>query len=260
MRYFVLHEFNNSTRNTDPYDTISAHSGSVFVPLYMSKQGTDAKGRQFVVVVQVAPFDVVSSHAANRGSAGPGMEVAKNVSDALEPLQALAGILVVTMIKTAAPQLEIVNHADAEGLPMLRAYDRRLATLRARPGAPMLELPFVRAQPTRVATAVGSLSDLIAGNGASPPVPISERALMAKRYERPDSATEPMRSASLEVDPVPRLIGPIRPAIRPAVHAEPTLIGPILPATRRALAEPTLVEPIKPARRPVRPSRGDADG
>ena len=28
MRYFVLHEFHNSTRNTDPFDTISSHSGS----------------------------------------------------------------------------------------------------------------------------------------------------------------------------------------------------------------------------------------
>src|SRR5262245_32213203 len=38
LRYFVFHEFHNSTRNTDPFDTISSHSGSVFVPLYMSKE------------------------------------------------------------------------------------------------------------------------------------------------------------------------------------------------------------------------------
>ena len=43
MRYFVFHEFHNSTRNTDPFDTISSHSGSVFVSFYMSKQWTDAK-------------------------------------------------------------------------------------------------------------------------------------------------------------------------------------------------------------------------
>ena len=106
MRYFVFHEFHNSTRNTDPFDTISSHSGSVFVPFYMSKQWTDARGRRFVIVVQVAPYDVVSFHATDKGSAGPGMEVAKNYTDALEPLQGLAGILVATILKTAAPQLE----------------------------------------------------------------------------------------------------------------------------------------------------------
>ena len=110
MRYFVYHEFHNSTRNTDPFDTISSHSGSVFVSFYMSKQWTDAKGRRFVIVVQVAPHDVVSFHATDKGSAGPGMEVAKNYTDALEPLQGLAGILVATIVKTAAPQLEVVNH------------------------------------------------------------------------------------------------------------------------------------------------------
>ena len=44
----------------------------------MSKQWTDARGRRFVIVVQVAPHDVVSFHATDKGSAGPGMEVAKN--------------------------------------------------------------------------------------------------------------------------------------------------------------------------------------
>ena len=39
MRYFVFHEFHNSTRNTDPFDTISSHSGSVFVSFYMSNSG-----------------------------------------------------------------------------------------------------------------------------------------------------------------------------------------------------------------------------
>ncbi len=136
MKYFVFHEFHNSTRNTDTYDTISSHSGSVFVPFYMSKQGIDAKGRRFVIVVQVAPYDVVSIHASNWGSAGAGIEVAKNMSDALEPLQALAGILVATILETAAPHLRVVNHAGSEGLPMLNGYERRLATLRARRDAP----------------------------------------------------------------------------------------------------------------------------
>ena len=91
MRYFVFHEFLNSTHNTDPYDTISAHSGSVFVPLYMSKQWTDAKGRRFVIVVQVAPYDVVSLHATDKGSAGPGMEVAKNTADELRAAAGAGG-------------------------------------------------------------------------------------------------------------------------------------------------------------------------
>ena len=134
MRYFVFHEFHNSTRNTDTFDTISSHSRSVFVPLYMSKQWTDARGRSFVIVVQVAPYDVVSIHASDKGSAGPGMEVAKNYTDALEPLQGLAGILVATILKTAAPHLQVVNHGGTEGLPMLNEYERRLQKLRARPG------------------------------------------------------------------------------------------------------------------------------
>src|SRR5207244_13018933 len=127
-----------------------SHSRSVCVPFYMSKQWTDAKGRRFVIVMQVAPYDVVSIHASNKGSAGPGMEVAKNFSDALEPLQGLAGILVATFVKAAAPHLEVVNHAGTEGLPMLSAYERRLATLRARPGAQIVVLPFVPAPAQRV--------------------------------------------------------------------------------------------------------------
>jgi len=168
MKYFVLHEFHSSTRNTDPFDTISSHSGSVFVPLYMSKQWTDAQGRRFVMVVQVAPYDVVSIHAANKGSAGPGMEVAKNMTEALEPLQAMAGILVATIIKTAAPHLEVVNHHAAEGLAMLDAYQRRIANVRARPVAASVRLPFLPAVARRVAAATGRLEELIQRRGASP--------------------------------------------------------------------------------------------
>jgi hypothetical protein len=81
MKYFVFHEFHNSSRNTDVFDTISSHSGPVFVPLYLSKQATDARGNRFVSVVQVAPHTAVSIHATNHGSAGPGVEVAKNATD-----------------------------------------------------------------------------------------------------------------------------------------------------------------------------------
>jgi hypothetical protein len=174
MKYFVLHEFHSSTRNTDPFDTISSHSGSVFVPLYMSKQWTDAQGRRFVMVVQVAPYDVVSIHASNWGSAGPGMEVAKNMAETLEPLQAMAGILVATIIKAAAPHLEVVNHHAAEGLAMLEAYQKRLASLRPRAGAPNVRLPFVPAVTRRVAAATGRLEELIVRRGASP-IPAAER-------------------------------------------------------------------------------------
>jgi hypothetical protein len=174
MRYFVLHEFHSSTRNTDPFDTISSHSGSVFVPLYMSKVWTDAQGRRFVMVIEVAPYDVVSIHAANKGSAGPGMEVAKNMSETLEPLQGLAGILVATIIKAAAPHLEVVNHHAAEGLAMLTAYQNRLAILRTRPDAPRVALPFVPAVARRVAAATGRLEQLIQSRGGSP-IPTAAR-------------------------------------------------------------------------------------
>jgi hypothetical protein len=234
MRYFVFHEFHNSTRNTDPFDTISSHSRSVFVPFYMSKQWIDAKGRRFVIVVQVAPHDVVSIHASDKGSAGPGMEVAKNYSDALEPLQGLAGILVATIVKTAAPHLEAVNHGGTEGLPMLTEYQRRLQTLRARPGAPSVALPFVPAQAQRVATASGRLGDMIVRRGASPLIPVAKRGIVPPKDETPETATVSLRSASLTADPVPALIGPIRLATRPAPRPEPTLVEPIRPATRPA--------------------------
>ena len=234
MRYFVFHEFHNSTRNTDPFDTISSHGGSVFVPLYMSKEWTDAKGRRFVIVLQVAPYDVVSFHATDKGSAGPGMEVAKNYSDALEPLQGLAGILVATILKTAAPHLQVVNHGGNEGLPMLTEYERRLQALRARPGAPTVALPFVPARAERVATATGRLGDMIVRTGVSPSIPVAKRGIVPPKDEIAEPTTASVRSASLATDPVPTLIGPIRPATRPAPQPEPTLIGPIRPATRPA--------------------------
>jgi len=191
MRYFVLHEFQNSSRNTDLYDTISAHDGSVFVPLYMSKPTLDANGRRFVIVVQVAPYDVVSIHASNRGSAGPGMEVAKNPAERLEPLQGLAGVLIATMVKAAAPHLQVVNHQDVEGLPMLNAYEARLAALRAHPAAPTVALPFVPAPAWRVAAASGELDELIERRDASARVPIAERAMVSSGFGRAGDAPPP---------------------------------------------------------------------
>lgn len=250
MRYFVFHEFHNSTRNTDPYDTISSHSGSVFVPFYMSKEGTDARGRRFVVVVQVAPFDVVSAHAQNLGSAGPGIEVAKNVSDPLEPLQAFAGILIATVVKMAAPHLEVVNHRGTEGLPMLEAYQSRLAALQGRQAAPPVVLPFVRASAARVAAATGRLEDVIRVAGASPPIPVAARGFVppgradraaahAAVAPRPALDAQPRPAMATAILSEPRLIGPIRLAVRPAALNEPKLIGPI----RRAIRPAQLSQP-----------------
>ena len=209
MQYFVFHEFHNSSRNTDVYDTAASHKGTVFVPFYMSKSATDAKGRRFVVVVQVAPHDVVSVHATNMGSAGPGIEVARNASDATEPLQNLAGILVATIVKTAAPRLEVVNHRGDEGQPMLEAYERRLSRLKARSGASTVALPFVPAQEPRVATATGRLDDLILRPGASPRIPIAERGFMPPKVAG-------AAGSKTALPPEPVLVGPIRLATRPA--------------------------------------------
>ena len=181
MKVFVLHEFQNSSRNTDVFDTISGHKGSVFVPLYMSKQQTDARGRIFVVVVQVAPYTVMSIHATNWRSAGPGMEVAKNSADDLEPLQAQAGILITTMVKTASPQLRVVNHRGSEGAPMLAAYQQHLAS---RTGV-TVALPFTPADAQRVAMASGGLADIIQPQGRSARIPVAQRGFLPPRADGP---------------------------------------------------------------------------
>lgn len=257
MRYFVLHEFHNSTRNTDTFDTISSHSGSVFVPFYLSKTGTDAKGRHYVAVVQVAPYDVVSRHASNMGSAGPGIEVAKNYTDPLEPLQGHAGILVATMLTEAAPQLRVVNHRGIEGRPMLDLYRARLKTLRAKEQAAPVRLPFTPADPARIATADSLLGDLIRRSGVSPSIPIAERAIVPRRMAVPSparrlalAAPPPLtigdllarmageRRAWIAADPAdeasPRLIGPVRLAVRPVTETAPSLVAPVRPASRPA--------------------------
>lgn len=229
MRYFVLHEFHNGTRNVDPYDTISSHSSSVFVPYYMSKTHTDARGRRFVAIVQVAPNDVVSAHATSHGSAGPGVEVAKNVSDELEPLQALAGIVLTGMVKEAAPGLRVVNHRGTEGLPMLRAWEARLERLRASSGGVRVPLPFTAAAADRVAAATGRLGDLILKPGVSPRIPVAERSIVPARPTvtafTPDAAPEP--------------VAPTGRAARQATWREPSLVEPIRPALRPASAERT---------------------
>lgn len=181
MKYFIYHEFQNSTRNTDPYDTISSHSGRVFVPFYMSKQGKDVLGRRFVIITQIAPYDVRSIHASNKGSAGPGIEVAKNSSGRLERLQALGGVLIGVIIKAKAPRLRVVNHRGSEGRPMLRAYQRRLKAIRSERGGPAVRLPFVPATKERVALVTARLGDMIVRPGVSPSVRVAARKAKAQR-------------------------------------------------------------------------------
>ncbi len=220
MRYFVFHEFHNSSRNTDPYDTISSHSGQVFVPFYMSKQATDARGRRFVVIVQVAPYDVVSVHATNYGSAGPGVEVAANTDDDLQPLQLRAGVLLAAIVTAAAPQLRVVNHRGSEGLALLEAHRERIGAVRSRRSGGALALPFVPAPGERIASAGARLADLIARPGMSPRLTIAERSFVPRRA-RMTAPTEQLASAEL-----PRLIGPIQLARRPVRQAFPALIEP----------------------------------
>jgi len=230
MRYFVLHEFHNSSRNTDLYDTISSHSGEVFVPFYMSKQGRDARGRRFVIIVQVAPYDVVSVHATNYASAGPGVEVAANTDDDLEPLQARAGLVLAAMLTRAAPHLKVVNHRGNEGLAMLEAYETRMAVIRSRRAGRALALPFVPASGERIASVSARLADLIARPGSSSPIAIADRRFVPPRT----SIAE--RAGQAEPTEAPRLIGPIQLARRPVREGVPVLVESPSPATWPAAA------------------------
>jgi hypothetical protein len=202
MEHLVFHEFINSSRNVDPYDTISSHDEEVFVPFYMSKTRTDARGRSFVVVVQVAPYDVISVHATNLGSAGPGIEVAKNAGEELEGLQALGGIAVAGMIKGAAPHLDVVNHRGEEGLPMLEAYEGRLKRIARRPSSSSITLPFTPADAIRMTLADERLEQIVLRPGASPPVPVAARGVV------------PVQSAAVQAEPV--LVRPPTLVRRPA--------------------------------------------
>ncbi|HSR82249.1 MAG TPA: hypothetical protein VLL28_15865, partial [Hyphomicrobiaceae bacterium] len=138
---------------------------------------------------------------------------------------------VARILKTAAPQLEIVNHGGNEGLPMLRQYERWLSALKAHAPAPAVVLPFVAAHSERMAAAGGRLEDLIVRRGASPLIPIADRGVVPATAL---SASAPLtaQSALFAVGPEPTLIGPIRPAVRPDSGALPRLVEPIRPATR----------------------------
>ncbi len=223
MRVFVFHEFRNSTRNTDIYDTISAHHGSVFTPFYLSKPQRDSVGRTFVTLVQVAPYDVDSRHAANHGSRGPGIEVAKNSGEPLAAIQAKAGFVITTIMKHVEPQLHLVHHHGTEGLAMLRAYWRWRNSLRNR----VIRLPFEMATSAELASATGSFFDLVDTPGKSvartrfarehitPPVPRLISAMQFRAsFPSPDATmrTDPYkppaiaRSGSRHHDPIGNLI------------------------------------------------------
>lgn len=231
MRVFVFHEFHNSSRNVDLYDTISSHSRSTFVPFYMSKQTTDARGRRFVIIEQVAPYDVVSIHATNHGSNGPGIEVAKNSNDALDPMQAEAGILIATIVSKAAPLLRVVNHRGNEGLALLQAFERQRAAARGKAGRSAVALPFTPALSPHVATASARHGELILAKGASPRIPIAERPIV------------PPKPVLVRTAEVPR---EARGAIDMAAGA--STFAPTQPTPARFL----LIEPARPAPRPVR--------
>lgn len=231
MRYFVFHEFQNSSRNTDLYDTISAHSRSVFVPFYLGKTGQDAQGRRYVVVVQIAPHDIESRHAAVFSSAGPGIEVAKNRGEPLEGLQAQAGILVATIVRGAEPRLRMVHHRNVEGLPMLRAYQNRLSSLRQ--GGALrrkpLRLPFTPVTDSVIASAKGSLSQLIAEVGTGRD---------GTRPDRSHNQHVAITDQTARVSVIPQLVTPPR-LVR-------TMRQPILTMDRllaRVLANPTPPKP-----------------
>ncbi|MEO1695153.1 MAG: hypothetical protein AAFR55_07945 [Pseudomonadota bacterium] len=242
MKVFVFHEFHNGTRNTDVYDTISSHRRSVFTPFYMSKVRRDRDGNRFVEVIQVAPHNVVSRHAANFRNRGGGIEVAKNYRDRLETLQAQAGILVATMITRREPQTRVVRHRGREGWPMLTAYMRRKRAVKAMARPQRVTLPFTRASAQRVTRATGTLTDLVLLPGAKPRRRTRVAARIPRRPQRPAAtqpnfAAEPNRPPAQAPRTAPRVaIARVRTA--PVIAALPLQVAPS-PAPR-LIAEPRL--------------------
>jgi hypothetical protein len=232
MRYFVMHEFHNSSRNTDVFDTVSSHSGSVFVPLYLSKTQQDARGRSFVMLVQVAPVDVVSVHASNMGSEGPGVEIALNTADALEPLQGLGAMLAATMAKAFQPRLSVVNHRGEEGRSALKTYEAHARVSTS--AVSRFKVPFTPASPQKIASATGRFDMLVARRGATLPIAVAKRGFVP-RQERDDPA--------IEIPPLAMAVAPTRA----------TFLGRKAdPQTAANGKKPTLLAPPQLAERPNR--------
>jgi len=188
----------------------------------------DTLGQGFVMLIQVAPHNVVSRHAANFGNRGSGIEVAKNYGEKLSDLQAKAGIIIAAMVKTAAPKLRVVRHRGKEGLPMLRAYQRWARVSRS---GPTLKLPFVPAERTRVARATAAIADLIwTGRTRAP-------ALVASAAPAPRTTLPPSTGGAIAA-PAPRLVHTAPPR-RPVRYAAAMAMPSPVPAPR-LIAPPTL--------------------
>ncbi|MEL6746701.1 MAG: hypothetical protein AAFO79_02640 [Pseudomonadota bacterium] len=246
MRYFVFHEFHNSTGNTDVYDTVSAHRRSVFVPFYLSKSRRDIFGRTFVTLVQTAPWNVRSRHAANFRNQGSGVEVAKNVRDKLEPLQATAGILLAQMVLNKKSNVKVVRHRGSEGRPMLRAFQ----AWRKGRSSRRLRVPFTKANAKAIAAASVDFNQLVLKPGATP---AEAAARLAARPFRllPKPAAGAVRTAAVRrSDTASARRPPARAGSagqRPAQRPAPTLNGPALngPALNRpGLNRPALNGPV----------------
>ena len=247
MRVFVFHEFRNGTRNTDVYDTISAHRRSVFVPFYISKPAVDVQGRTVVFLIQVAPYDVISRHAANHGNLGPGVEVANNSGSRMSETQIKAGVLLAEMVRAAAPRLRFVHHRNTEGLQMRRAFSARRAGLKRGSAGRRLTLPFDALDAAQLASVRFGLGDLIRRPGVKPspasrdgvaiaarsPEVAIEAAIKADRGRRADAETPAgrrPRSVEAAADqtssgggPRPRLVS--EPAQAPRLVAAPRIVS-----------------------------------
>lgn len=238
MRYFVMHEFHNSSRNTDLFDTISSHSSSVFVPLYLSKTMQDAQGRSFVILAQVAPIDVVSVHASNMGSEGPGIEIAKNTGDTLEPLQGTAAMLAAMMAKAFTPRLTVVNHRGDEGRAALRTYEMHA---RAASGT-RFKPPFTPVASQHIAAVTGRLETVLAPRNGSAPITVAQRTVVPRKTIAP---------ASSETDAPYVEIPPLAMAAVPAARSTASFLGHKGdPAGTAERTEPRLIAPPRLAARP----------
>ena len=175
----------------------------------------------------------------DKGSAGAGVEVAKDTSDELQPLQALGRASCHHHRQGRSPQLAVVHHRGVEGLPMLNALQRRLAILREQPEDPRRPLPFMPAHPERVARANASLHDLITSPRRLGRNPRRQCAFLPPRGTIV-SATGPMRATSGGGDPVPVLVAPLRLATRPA---------PPMPSSRSAPSHARAALPRPPRAR-----------
>jgi hypothetical protein len=152
----------------------------------------------------------VSVHATNYGSAGPGVEVAKNMTDDLQPLQARAGIVLAHIVKRASPNLRVVNHRGREGASMLRGYEHWVEARREDRNQRSVALPFQPASASRVAAVRGELADLIFTPGRSRRLAIAERAFVPPRAALEEGGERDRAQAE------PQLVSPIRLARRPA--------------------------------------------